>query len=76
MKGKRTKADYHLADDIRPFEAAMQISKAEQLFCDLDKFDLAQAQSAHDETLKENPTESSSQCEKATLTKPILKRIL
>lgn len=36
MKGKRTKADYHLDDDIKPYEAAMQIVKAESLFAELE----------------------------------------
>lgn len=36
MKGKRTKADYHLTDDIKPHEAAMLIIKAESLFADLE----------------------------------------
>lgn len=37
MKGKRTKADYHLSDDIKPYEAVMQITKAESLFADIAK---------------------------------------
>lgn len=75
LKGKRRKADYFLNDDIRPFEAAMQIKTAEELFSTLEEYRSTSTTSAHQTSNSISPENTGATNNPASPQRPKLQRM-